>query len=131
VHRVLTLLLIPALIAMSGVASLLHTHAYVDHDHPEHHHGLAAHEHHTMPARPDDGTPHLEGCDPGEHAVSFAFICAAPPHVDAVDAAVSLPASPSAELQIERAVRHIEVRAHSPPSRTQASPRAPPAALHA
>jgi hypothetical protein len=131
VHRVLALLLIPALIATFGAASSVHTHAYVDHDHPEHRHGLAAHEHHGMPVDPDDGTPHLEGCDPGQHTVSFAFVCAGPPPFNSVDAEVSLPASSSAELQIEGAIRHTDVRGHSPPSRTPASPRAPPTALHA
>jgi len=131
VHRALALLLIPALIATSGVASLLHTHAYDDHDHPEHHHGLSAHGHHAEPAHPDDGLPHLEGCDPGKHTVSFAFVCATPPQVHAVDAELCLPASPVLELQPGRAVRHTDVRVHGPPPRTQASPRAPPLIAHA
>jgi hypothetical protein len=123
---VLALLLIPALTATSGVASLLHTHDYTDHDHPEHHHGLAAHEHHTAPSHPDDGVAHLEGCDPGKHTTSFTFVCAPPPHVHAVDAEITLLASPTPKLQIERTVRYAEVRVHGPPLRTQASPRAPP-----
>jgi flavin-dependent dehydrogenase len=131
VHRVLALLLIPALIATSGVVSSLHTHAYDDHDHPEHHHGLAIHEHHALPAHSDDGLPHVEGCDPGKHAVPFAFVCAAPPQVHAVDAVISLPGSPTPELQIERAIRHTDVRVHGPPSPAHTSPRAPPAIPHA
>jgi hypothetical protein len=131
VHGVLALLLIPALIATSGVASLLHTHARNDHDHPEHHHGLSAHEHHTAPSHPDDGVAHLEGCDPGKHTISVAFVCAAPPQVHAVDAEINLSASPGLALQIERAVRHADVRVHGPPPRTQASPRAPPLIAHA
>jgi hypothetical protein len=130
VHRALALLLIPALIATSGVASLLHTHAYDDHDHPEHHHGLSAHEHHAALSHPDDVLPHLEGCDPGRHTVSFAFVCAAPLQVHAVDAELTLPATPAPGKQIERSVRHTDVRVHGPPLRTQASPRAPPLIAH-
>ena len=130
-HRVLALLLIPALIAIPGVLSSLHTHAYDDHDHPEHRHGLAAHDHDPVPAHPDDGIPRLEGCDPGKHVIPFAFVCAAPPQVHAGDAELTLPSSPSSDLQVERTVRHTDVRVHGPPPRTQASPRAPPLIAHA
>jgi hypothetical protein len=126
VHRVLALLLIPALTATSGVVSLLHTHAYTDHDHPEHHHGPAAHGHDAEPAPPDGGTAHLESCDPGKHAMSFAFVWASPPQVHAVDAELRLPATPRVEMHIERSVRHADVRVHGPPPRTLSSPRAPP-----
>jgi hypothetical protein len=123
-------LLIPALIATSGVVSVLHVHDYDDHDHPEHHHGLGVHEHHALPVPPDDGTPRLEGCDPGRHTVAFAFVCAAPPLAVVVDAAVDLPASPIPEPQIDRAVRYADVRVHGPPPRTQTSPRSPPLIAH-
>lgn len=125
-QRALASLLIPALIAASGVLSLLHTHTYNDHDHPEHHHGLAAHEHHAGPAHPDDGTAHLEGCDPARHVVSLAVFCAQPPQVHAAHAEVTLPATLSPEVQIERCVLHTDVRVHGPPPRTESSPRAPP-----
>jgi hypothetical protein len=131
VHRALALLLIPALMVTSGVASLLHTHAYNDHDHPEHHHGLSVHEHHAKPSHPDDGTAHLEGCDPAKHVMSFTFVCAAPPQVHAVDAELTLPATPTAKLPFEHSIRHMDVRVHGPPPRTQASPRAPPMIAHA
>jgi hypothetical protein len=132
VQRVLALLLIPALVATSGVVSSLHTHAYGAHDHPEHHHGLAAHEHDAMPAHPDEGTPRLEGCDPGKHVIPFAFVCAAPSQVHAVDAVIiSLPARFTPQLQIQCAVRHADVRVHGPPVHAQASPRAPPLIAHA
>jgi hypothetical protein len=127
---VLALLLIPALTATSGLVSLLHTHAYPDHDHPEHHHGLSAHEHHAAASHSDD-VAHLEGCDPGKHTVSYAFVCAAPPQVHAADAELTLPATPSVEVQIERTVRHTDIRVHGPPPRTQSSPRAPPLIAHA
>ena len=131
VHRSLALLLIPALLATSGVLSSLHTHVYDDHDHPEHHHGLAAHEHHSMPVVDDDGNAHLEGCDPGQHTVSYAFVCVAPLQVHAADAEVTLPATPKPEIRIERTVRHTDVRVHGPPPRAQSPPRAPPLIAHA
>ena len=131
VKGVLAVLLIPAMIATSGAVASLHTHAYNDHGHPEHHHGLAAHEHHAVPVQLDDGMPHVEGCDPGKHAIPFAFVCAAPPQVHPVDAANSAPAAPTPALRIERAVRYTEVRVHGPPPRTQPSPRAPPLIAHA
>jgi hypothetical protein len=125
VNRALALVLIPALMATSSVMSALHTHAYSDHDHPEHHHGLAAHAH-GVAWHPDDTNVHIEGCDPATHTVSFTFVCPAPPQVQSVDAEVSLPALPIPERRVERTVRHTDVRVHGPPSRTLASPRAPP-----
>ena len=126
VHRALASLLIPALIATSSVMTSLHTHAYDDHDHPEHHHGLAAHDHHAEPPHPVDGTAHLEGCDPGTHAVSFVFVCATPPEMHGVDAEIGPPASLVPELRAQRPVGYADVRVHGPPPRTHASPRAPP-----
>ena len=130
-HRALALLLIPALIATSGAVSLLHTHVYDDHDHPEHHHGLAAHEHQPVVADNEDGRPHLESCDPGEHAVSLTFVCAAPPQVHALDADIDPPQSLAPQHEIKLAAQPTDVRVHGPPPRTLTSPRAPPAILHA
>jgi hypothetical protein len=79
-----------------------------------------------VPSHPDDGVAHLEGCDPGDHTVSYAFVCAAPPQLHAADAELTFPATPCAVMQIERSVRHTDVRVHGPPPRTQSSPRAPP-----
>jgi hypothetical protein len=131
VHRSLALLLIPALIATSGVVSLLHTHVYDDHDHPEHHHGLAAHEHHRVVADHEDGAPHLEDCDPGEHAVSLAFVRAAPPQAHGLDADVNPPGSLTLQLEIKLPTQPTDIRVHGPPLRAQTSPRAPPAIPHA
>ena len=126
VHRVLALLLVPALLSTSGLSFALHTHVYTDHDHPEHHHGLSAHHHDGTPTRGAEGTARLDTCDPAQHTVSFAFACAALPQSHAADAAVVLSTSLTPELQIEPAVGNPDVRVHGPPSRTQASPRAPP-----
>jgi hypothetical protein len=131
VQRVVALLLIPALMATSGVGSLLHTHVYTDHDHPEHHHGLAAHEHYLTPTHPDAGVTRVEGCDPGIHTVSFASLCAAVPQVPVVVAEFREPGLQAPDLQSWQPIGYADVRVHGPPSRSQASPRAPPVALHA
>jgi len=131
VRRVLALLLILSLTATSGLASWLHTHAYGDHDHSEHHHGLSAHAHQAARSQPDGGAAQLEGCDPGQHVLSFAFISAAPPQVHLVDTELMLPAAPVPEVRLERTTRHRDVRVHSPPALAQAPPRAPPVIAHA
>jgi hypothetical protein len=131
VQRVLALLLIPALIATSGVGSLLHTHDYTDHDHPEHHHGLAAHEHHLTPPHPDDGVTRVEGCDPAKHTVSFASLCAAVLQVMVVVAELRVPSRLTPDLKDWQPVGYADVRVHGPPPRSQASPRAPPLIAHA
>lgn len=126
VHRSLALLLIAAVIATPGISSWLHTHAYDGHDHPEHHHGLAAHQHHVAHSRTEEGTAHLGRCDPGMHVVHFVYVCATPPQVQGVDAELRLPDLPVPQSRIQGTIRHADLRAHAPPPRTDASPRAPP-----
>jgi hypothetical protein len=125
VPRFLALLLVFALTATSSVAALVHTHAYRDHDHPEHHHGLSAHEHYGPASHPRDGVARLEGCDPGKHTVSFIFISAAP-QTQALDAELTFLASAILEIHSEGIVRDRDVRVHGPPVPRQSSPRAPP-----
>jgi hypothetical protein len=133
VQRLVAAVAAVALLSMSASAALLHVHASVGHDHPEHQHGPAAHGHSTVahshltdaPA-PDDAA-RLQGCDPGEHAVSVAFTCVAP-HIDhvavpvTVETIIESPPEPS-----WRRVTSSDVRAHSPPRLTDAPLRAPPA----
>lgn len=130
-RRALALLLVPALIATSGVASLLHTHAYRDHHHPEHEHGLSAHEHRGTSKPAVDGADRVERCDPAGHVVSFKFLCEAAPQAHTADAEFILPAAPCVEMQVQRGLRHQDVRVHGPPPRTQGPPRAPPLIAHA
>jgi hypothetical protein len=130
-HRSLALLLVTALTATQGALSLLHTHLYDDHDHPEHRHGLAAHEPHSITAHAEENSPHVEGCDPAQHVLSFRFICAAPPQTGVVDVDVSLPGSLTPQTEITLATQPTDVRVHGPPPRTQACPRAPPPTPHA
>lgn len=125
-HRLIATLLGLALIAGSADVSALHIHAYIEHDHPEHHHGLAAHEHQATRAHSEDDTVHLEGCDPSQHTISLVFVCAAPPQAQAVDAEFVTPAIAAPELHLHPAVDITDVRVHGPPLSAQASPRAPP-----
>jgi hypothetical protein len=126
VHRALALLLIPALIATSGVHFPLHTHVYDDHDHPEHHHGLAAHEHHQAAPHSDDASPHLEPCDPAKHTLSFAFVCAAPPQVHVDLAGLPGPTIAVPSIPIRSAPVITDVRVHSPPFAVRIPSRGPP-----
>jgi hypothetical protein len=127
-HRLLAWVLVPVVAAASG-APLLHTHAYGDHHHPAHQHGLALHDH-DRPSHHDDhhddGTVRVERCDPGEHAVSPAFIAGTPAPFHTVDAVIeSISASPRPQ-DVEMVVRPSEVRAHGPPARHYSALRAPP-----
>jgi hypothetical protein len=115
----------------AGHRSTLHVHAYFDHDHPEHHHGLAAHEHHPAGVHDDDHEEagaglKLESCDPGTHVVTVAMACAQLPPVQVVDGESGdltvLPELVPQEPWTER----TDVRVHGPPGLSQTSPRGPP-----
>jgi hypothetical protein len=116
-----------ALAAAAGPGSALHVHAYTDHDHPEHHHGLAAHEHYQAahPDEEDDG-PHLESCDPGQHSVSLVMGCAQPPPVHVLDAVHTGPIVVAPIVPIRSVTEVTDVRVHGPPPRTPFAPRGPP-----
>lgn len=125
-QRVLVILLVPALIATIGGSSLLHTHAYGDHDHPEHHHGLSAHGHQLVARARDDGAAHLKDCDPGQHTVSYAFVSAAPLRAHAAHAELTVPAAHGPDIGVACNVRPTDIRVHGPPPLRYSSPRAPP-----
>ena len=129
-RRYLALLLISALFILSGVVSSLHTHAYTDHEHPEHHQGLAAHEHEAAPLKHEDVLTHVEGCDPGQHTVSVAFLCAVPPLLYPLDPESVVPPLLRPPAPTALTVAYLDLRVHGPPPRTQASPRAPPLITH-
>lgn len=142
VQRVLAAVVAVAMLSTSGSAAFQHVHAYLDHDHPDHHHGPASHGHsavghsqaqdshaqdsHAQHLHAPGEVAQIEGCDPGEHAVSVAFTYVAPqpehpPVPIAADAViVALP---------ERTWCYVaasDVRVHSPPRLTDAPLRAPP-----
>lgn len=126
VHRLVTILLGTILAPTSGQVSALHIHEYTDHDHPEHHHGLAAHAHQRSAPHQDDDGVHLESCDPAAHAVSLTMGCASLPQVNAVDAECASPSVLEPLVPLRSVSDLTDVRVHGPPGRTQASPRAPP-----
>lgn len=125
-HRLTNGLVAVAFVAISVSAPTLHTHAYGDHDHPEHRHGLAMHEHHGLSRHATDDTVRVEDCDPGQHAVAVSLRCVPPPHVPTVDAVDTVPAVIEPDLTATVRVSLADVRAHGPPLLVRTSPRAPP-----
>lgn len=134
VFRGVVALIAVAMLSISGSASGQHVHAYADHDHADHHHGPASHEHHAAghgrahahARHLPDAPAHVEGCDPGEHAVSVVFTCVAA-HTQGAPVPVSHETLlvPPAD-QEWRQITLSDVRAHSPPRLTDAPLRAPP-----
>ncbi len=134
VFRAVAALVAVAMLSTSASAVLQHVHAYADGDHGDHDHdhGLAAHMHaaatHLHHAEPHSAahTVEIEGCDPGQHAVSVKFVCAAPePHPTLVAVTVeAVPLSPPPVVWPP--ATPSDVRAHSPPRLTDAPLRAPP-----
>ena len=136
-HRLVALVLAQALVVSSAMASSLHVHEYLGHDHPDHHHGPATHEHehalaerdHHSTAEHDDDHPTVgaESCDPGRHAVAVTMGCAQVPqvHVDVAELPVPTIAAPTAPIRTT--TRVTEVRVHGPPPFDPRIPsRAPP-----
>jgi hypothetical protein len=129
VIRALATFLALAALAASGPGAMLHVHAYEGHDHPDHHHGPAAHSHgqgdHYEHQDKKPG-PRIEACDPGAHALTVVFTCVSPtahqaPLADTTVADVTSPAT-----VVVRGATITDVRAHSPPRLTDAPLRAPP-----
>jgi hypothetical protein len=135
VRRLIATVAVTAQLSISGSAALQHVHAYGDHDHAEHHHGLAAHVHTAAVHHHDEGgqtsTASIEACEPGAHAVSVVFTYVAPqPDHAPVSAVVDVFAFVPALTPL-RAVPLADVRAHSPPRITDAPLRAPPLVIPA
>jgi hypothetical protein len=130
VRRLVAILLGVAVASTAGQASALHTHDYTDHDHPEHHHGLASHEHRRFQAHPDDAGPRLDACDPGRHSVSIVpGCCAALADQDPIAAVCGAPTPVRTLVRVHSAAGVTEVRVHGPPLPSPAAPRAPPRSL--
>jgi hypothetical protein len=126
VQRSVAMLLAVMLVLAPGQLLALHVHVYADHDHPEHHHGPAVHEHRDLPRDSEDGRAYVEACDAGAHVVSCMLTCitASPPHLDADTSALvwelAAPVSSRFANDLD------DVRVHGPPPRAPSSPRAPP-----
>jgi hypothetical protein len=131
VRRLVAILLGLILASTVGQVSALHIHAYADHDHPEHQHGLATHEHNPSASHHDDDGLRLESCDPGQHAVPLVMDRTPLPQVQSIQIECPTPISVEPLLPLRSVSDVTEVRVHGPPPRTQAPPRAPPLNLHA
>jgi hypothetical protein len=141
VRRLVAFLLAQALMVSTFVASSLHVHEYVGHDHPDHHHGPAAHDHdhpattdrdhHSHEENEDHPAWQADACEPGRHAVSVSMSCACilQAHVDLAELpgpTVGVPSAP-----IRSTVPFTEVRVHGPPFDARIPARAPPRTPHA
>jgi hypothetical protein len=141
VRRFLAVFAVQAMVLSITWGSFLHVHEYVGHDHPEHHHGPASHEHQhsALGARhhpshgvlEDHPAMEAESCDPGRHAVAASTGCVpvSQVHVDLAD--VPGPANVVPVAPIRSAAPVTDVRVHGPPSRSRIPSRAPPLTLHA
>lgn len=140
-RRIVALALVQALVASTAIASSLHVHEYVGHDHPDHHHGPASHEHRQ--SAQDDHDHHSEeteargaeddhfaapdeACDPGRHAVSITLGCAQVPQVNIDVADVPGPSLFAPRAPIRSVAPVIDVRVHGPPLDIRIPARAPP-----
>jgi hypothetical protein len=135
VRRLVAVVLVQALAVSTSIASSLHVHEYLGHDHPDHHHGPAAHDHdhpatvdrdhHTLPGE-DHPAWQADPCDPSRHAVSVSMSCACIPqaHVDLAE--LPGPTLAVAGAPIRSAVPFTDVRVHGPPFDARPPSRAPP-----
>jgi hypothetical protein len=136
VRRLVVFVVVQALAVSTSMSSSLHVHQYFGHDHPDHHHGPAAHrhdhpavvdrDHHADPADDEPAAWQAERCEPGQHAVSVSMSCAciAHGHVDFAELygpTVAVPGAP-----IRSAVQFTDVRVHGPPFDGRIPARAPP-----
>jgi len=134
VRRLVALALAQALVLSTASAPSLHVHEYVGHDHPEHHHGPASHEHfhseiadhHTSA---DDGrhpSVQAESCDPGQHAVAVTMGCAQLRQVHVDVAELPGPATLALASPGRSPASVSDVRVHGPPFDLGIPSRAPP-----
>jgi hypothetical protein len=137
VRRLVGLLLAHSLAVSSAMASSMHVHEYAEHDHLDHHHGPASHEHersaladqdHHSPPEEDDDHPALEAqsCDPGRHAVAVTLGCVRVPQAQVDLGELPGPTFIAPPAPIRSATPVIEVRVHGPPFDVRIPARAPP-----
>ena len=133
-RRLVALALVQALVLSTASASSLHVHEYAGHDHPEHRHGPASHEHfHSEIAdyytSADDGRHpwvQAESCEPGQHAVAVTMGCAQVPQVQVDVAELPGPATLTLASPGRSAASVGDVRVHGPPFDPEIPARAPP-----
>lgn len=129
--RQLSAIVCTAWLAVGASLPTLHAHVYAGHDHPEHRHGLAFHEHlhegHPATASAEARRARVAPCEPDEHVVSMRATV-----VKTHDRAIVYLPSTGARGAEPTAVRAAwsarrDVRAHGPPRLTDGPLRAPPA----
>ena len=132
-RRLFACVLVQAMVVSSAMGSSLHVHEYVGHDHPDHHHGPAAHEHHHSAPADDHHTedrdhPGLQAdsCDPGRHAVAATMVCAQAPRIHVEIAELPGPAILAPAVSVRSAIALTDVRVHGPPCDVCIPARAPP-----
>ena len=139
-QRLLAPLLVAALVTAPGVASSLHTHEYIGHDHPTHHHGPTSHDHDEQHSEatelePDHlaeperhGAPAVDGesCDPGRHVVGVKKACAQTPQLHLNFAELPGPSIIVPMVPLQPPVGVTDVRVHGPPANPGIPTRAPP-----
>jgi len=118
-------------VASSGLQPGLHVHAYTDHDHPEHHHGPAVHDHDEIEQHDEAGDVRLDECDPAQHVLTLAALCVAAPELSLFDDALKPSAIRAPRLSSLVASHLTDVRVHGPPLDARLAPRAPPVSLSA
>ena len=133
-RRLVATVLVQALVLTIAMSSSWHLHAYSDHDHPDHHHGPATHEHRVTADLPEHSADQ-DGIrvetvpgddDPGRHALSFSTGATCGHRVEITVAIVPGPALMDPGAPTWSALAPTDVRAHGPPLTASTSPRAPP-----
>jgi hypothetical protein len=140
VRRLVACALVQALVVSTAAGASLHVHEYLGHDHPEHHHGPASHDHHAAIVDDDQydetedhdlPTLQADSCHPAQHAVAVRIGCAPVPplHIDVTELPgppILVPAAP-----VQSAAPVTDVRVHGPPFDSRIPARAPPFTPHA
>jgi hypothetical protein len=123
------------MLAVGGSVPFLHAHTYSEHDHPEHRHGPAAHQHRHAQTIVDrhhgDDRPTIESCEPGQHAVSLVMRGTTVSVFSIAMIETESPTGVSPTRSLIAFARFEDVRVHSPPDRPRPPARAPPLALPA
>ena len=114
-------------LALGASLPSLHAHVYADHDHPEHRHGLAFHEHHHVVDHGAFERTGIAPCEPDGHVVSLQLSYAKVRIVDGAGLASSAAPLPEPDLVLAPAAARRDVRVHGPPRLTDGPLRAPPA----
>ena len=140
-RRLVAFVLAQALVASSAVSSSLHVHEYLGHDHPDHHHGPATHDHedptfvdldhHSAGKEDHELAVEADSCDPGRHTVSVSMACASVTQVHVYLAKLPSPRIVVPTAPIQSAIAITDVRVHGPPFDARIPSRAPPVNPHA